>query len=89
MSDTIDRQDAIRWIKTESNPYGKPTLDFESGKKVIEHLEQMPSVDAVEVVRCKYCEYYPDPDSPIGRCKIRWDYIFAGDFCSYGIRREK
>ena len=43
MSDLISREDAIRWVKTECNPYGKPTLDFESGKKVIEHLEQMPS----------------------------------------------
>lgn len=45
MSDSISRQAAIRWVKTECNPYGKPTLDFESGKKVIEHLEQMPSAD--------------------------------------------
>ena len=43
MSDLISRQAAIRWVKTECNPYGKPTLDFESGKKVIEHLKQMPS----------------------------------------------
>ena len=41
--DLISRQAAIRWVKTECNPYGKPTLDFESGKKVIEHLKQMPS----------------------------------------------
>lgn len=44
MNDSISRADAIRWVKTECNPYGKPTLDFESGKKVIEHLENMPSV---------------------------------------------
>lgn len=44
--DLISRQAAIRWVKTECNPYGKPTLDFESGKKVIEHLKQMPSADA-------------------------------------------
>lgn len=44
-TDLISRQDAIRWVKTECNPYGKPTLDFESGKKVIEHLEQMPSAE--------------------------------------------
>jgi DNA-binding XRE family transcriptional regulator len=43
MDDTISRRDAIRWVKTECNPYGKPTLDYESGKKVMEHLEQMPS----------------------------------------------
>ena len=40
--DCISRKDAIRWIKTECNPYGKPTLDFESGKRVIKHLKQMP-----------------------------------------------
>lgn len=44
MNDSISRTDAIRWVKTECNPYGKPTLDFESGKKVIEHLENMSSV---------------------------------------------
>ena len=43
MSDTISRQAAIRWVKTECNPYGKPTLDYESGKHVMKHLEQMPS----------------------------------------------
>jgi hypothetical protein len=42
--DAISREAAIRWVKTECNPYGKPTIDFESGKKVIEHLKQMPSV---------------------------------------------
>ena len=42
-SDCISRQAAIRWVKTECNPYGKPTLDYDSGKKVIEHLEAMPS----------------------------------------------
>lgn len=42
--DAISRESAIQWVKTECNPYGKPTLDFESGKNVIEHLKQMPSV---------------------------------------------
>lgn len=47
--DLISRQDAIKWVKTECNPYGKPTLDLESGKKVIEHLEQMsPAPDPVK-----------------------------------------
>ena len=69
MIDPIDRQAAIRWGKTECNPYGKPTLEFESGKKVIEHLEQMPSVqpkrgrwktvvcDGVELIACSECGY--------------------------------
>lgn len=43
--DIIYRQEAIRWVKSECNPYGKPTIDFESGKKVIEHLEQLPTAE--------------------------------------------
>lgn len=43
MNDLISRQAIIKWVKTECNPYGNPTLDFESGMKVIEHLKQMPS----------------------------------------------
>ena len=50
--DTISRQAAIRWVKTECNPYGKPTLDFESGKKVIEHLKQMPSAQPETHDKC-------------------------------------
>ena len=57
MNDCISRQKAIRWVKTECNPYGKPTLEFESGKKVIEHLEQMPSAQS-EWIPCS--ERLPD-----------------------------
>ena len=46
MSDTISRRAAIRWVKTECNPYGKPTLDYDSWLKVIEHLKKMPSAEA-------------------------------------------
>lgn len=42
--DAVSRENAIRWVKTECNPYGKPTLDFESGKKVIEYLKRMSPV---------------------------------------------
>jgi hypothetical protein len=60
MNDLISRQAAIRWVKTECNPYGKPTLDFESGKKVIEHLEQMPSAqpEHEEFEWCTDCKEY-------------------------------
>ena len=54
MDDLISRREAIRWVKTECNPYGKPTLDFESGKKVIEHLENMPTADE-EKIATEYC----------------------------------
>lgn len=56
MDDLISREDAIRWVKTECNPYGKPTLDFESGKKVIEHLEQMPHAHPEPVIPLSWIE---------------------------------
>ena len=62
VDDTISRQAAIRWVKTECNPYGKPTLDFESGKKVIEHLEQMPSAERrgrwIDITKCGGCSVF-------------------------------
>ena len=74
MSDLISRQAAIRWVKTECNPYGKPTLDFESGKKVIEHLAQMPSAQP-EIIRCKDCIYF---DRYVdGMEKYQWDGFCA------------
>ena len=44
-----------------------------------------PTVDAVEVVRCKDCEHWHHS----GYCKklgIQHDR-FANDFCSYGVKK--
>ena len=56
MDDLISRQAEIRWVKTECNPYGKPTLDFESGKRVIKHLEQMPPAQPEEAIPVAWIE---------------------------------
>ena len=48
-------------------------------------VEQMPTVDAVEVVRCKDCKHNKD-----GFCvgyHAQHD-IMPDDFCSYGERKE-
>ena len=57
--DTISRQAAIKWVKTECNPYGKPTLDYETGCKVMKHLELMPSAEQQEV-QSSECKYWDD-----------------------------
>lgn len=75
MSDLIDRQAAIKWVKTECNPYGSPTLDSESGKKVIEHLKRMPPAhDPV-----KHGEWLPHPT------ETDWDVCSV---CGIGTRRR-
>ena len=82
--DTISRQAAIRWVKTECNPYGKPTLEFESGKKVIEHLEQMPSAQP-EREKGKWIVYYECP-----KCgEITKDFTEYCPFCNADMRGEE
>lgn len=57
-------------------------------------LKEAPAVDAVEVVRCKDCKHFYEPDiNPNRRCKRGgsqvWDVEFrADDFCSYGERKD-
>ena len=67
--DAISRQGAIRWVKTECNPYGKPTLDFESGKRVMEHLKTMPSAQSEDCDTCKH-GYFGDDQCE--RCRVRY-----------------
>lgn len=58
-------------------------------------VQVMPTVDAVEVVRCKDCTKWGGV--PFGNVCRRWSAPLAGmknctgpdDFCSYGERRDK
>lgn len=45
----IERGSIYRRVKTHTNPYGKPTLDYESGVKVLDMIKQEPAADVVEV----------------------------------------
>ena len=56
----------------------------------VKDIEKAPAVDAVEVVRCKDCVYWPK--AKVNRkgfliCPARGMEITAKDFCSYGERR--
>ena len=58
-------------------------------------IDNMPTVDAVEVVRCKDCKYYTEHkkrcDHPCQdwdvECYDQWLEMEPSDFCSYGERR--
>lgn len=41
----IDADALYRKVKTECNPYGKPTIGFEDGIRVMNWIEQSPTVD--------------------------------------------
>ena len=42
--DAISREKIKSHIKALCNPYGKPQIDFEIGKKVIDYIDALPSV---------------------------------------------
>jgi len=55
---------------------------------LLEDIRNAPTVDAVEVVRCKNCEYHIS-DVGIGcLCSYFGKYMRFEDFCSYGERRS-
>lgn len=58
-------------------------------KTLKEAIERIPTVDAVEVVRCKDCRYYESENhncvDEMGYARI-WE---ENDFCSFGERRSQ
>ena len=65
---------------------------------VVFDVEEMPTVDAVEVVRCRECQHWKPSGSKagnsfsdmeyIGGCEFTNYYRTESDFCSYGERKE-
>lgn len=54
--------------------------------RAIRLLNDMPTVDAVPVVRCKDCKYR---DGTPGQPNILCAQMHEDDFCSYGKRKEE
>ena len=48
-------------------------------------LEDMQTVDAVPVVRCRECKYHNKPTCPM---RLSFNWTKDDDFCSYGERKE-
>lgn len=67
--------------------YGGGYFEFGYSHK---QIEEAPTIDAVEVVRCKDCRHWHDD----GYCN-KWDNgpghpeVWENDFCSFGERREE
>ena len=74
MADLIDRKSAI------DEAYAVIVDDAVYDVVQVETLEGLPSVDAVEIVRCKDCYHY---DGEHGRCLLNESHFEPNDFCSY------
>lgn len=70
----------------------------ETIKKCIAEVDKLPTVDAVEVVRCEACKQWfstgkragnREDGQLIGHCAVACYGRKANDFCSYGERKEQ
>ena len=73
--------DKIRW-KSYPNDYGETNDDYVEKC----NIDNMPTVDAVIVTRCKNCRSYNKPKT--GWCEVHLDREHPDDFCSYGKRKN-
>ena len=85
MDDLISRRKAIDLIENESRKWG----DEYGVSDVLCDLADLPSADAVEVVRCKDCKWSERTDLFL-LCGA-WDarVVDNNDFCSSGERRSE
>lgn len=92
MARYIDADKLRNRVKIQTNPYGKPTLEYASGLKVLVMIDQEPTADVEEVVRCKDCQYCKESEVT-DRLFCDWHREYfeteADNFCSYGERKEK
>ena len=83
----------------DANAFLKDILTAGIGKTIIEYSEsdigymirKLPTVDAVEVVRCRDCKHYEIHKPKVLENCERNGYIIPmkpDDFCSYGERKE-
>ena len=88
--DLIDRKKLLE----KGYWHGKrPDLEnpFEEGVDAVDtiDIENAPTVDAVEVVRCKDCKHYNESEQGCDHFGYysHTPYVDEDDFCSYGERR--
>lgn len=84
----IDIDDAIEKAIESDKVVGSEIWET---SEVVEYLEGLPTVDAVEVVRCKDCASYGTDGCAdgFGWCALHDRGKMDFDFCSCGGRRDK
>ena len=95
MSDYIKREDAYKYLDEQ-------LVEVFTGETLLGALKQiiakLPSADAVEVLRCKYCDYWNEDENILvsGMCDEWSDYedgliryTKPDDYCSLGKRKEE
>lgn len=60
----------------------------------VEQIHTAPTVDAVEVVRCKDCTHYGFTDNRVPKEQVWWCYKWSNvmrenDYCGYGEKNNE
>ena len=88
MAEYIEREKAIDFVKQYT-----PHIDGETTMQCVKTaLENVPTADVVEVVRCKDCKYYEiHKPSVTLNCEKEGRMIPMNpdDFCSYGAKMDR
>lgn len=80
--------DALRKdVEKDRDASDMPKMWYQGVEYAINHIIHAPTVDAVEVVRCKDCKWYEN-DGYHTNCQIMRFCVEAEDYCSRGERRE-
>ena len=93
MARLIDADAIIDFIDVDST--WDPLETCFSEQDVVNMLESAPTVDAVEIVRCRNCKHYK-PQKKSAHWENRANYcnrvvtikVQPDDFCSYGKRKD-
>lgn len=75
----------------DANAVLKKMQNWNTKERLINCVEDAPTVDAVPVVRCKDCKHFVSPQGvPVCVCfyGLRFPSLSGDDFCPYGERRE-
>lgn len=84
MADLIDRQtvvDMLQRLAYDDWNQGVNTSWANAYSECADMVEDLPSIDAVEVVRCKDCYHY---DEESEKCILNNSEMKPMDYCSYG-----
>ena len=62
----IDADKLYDWVRSECNPYGKPTIDFESGNRMLNMIKRSSTAfdreKVIEELQKHSHNYYPSID---------------------------
>lgn len=89
-NDLIRRQDAIDALEAKKDKTAKGNIG-QFYNTIIQHdidtLIDLPTVDAVDVVRCKDCIHFKPFRPTVGLCKISGRMNVSEFFCADGERK--